>query len=178
MAERLREVAELLARRGVDLLREQAQVVGVPCEPIEELLRPRVLARLGQARDEPEGADHERPLLPLEPVGIQPDLVAVTQYEAALRELPRNRLDRRAHPLVRRREEADDRHHERRRVELLRLERLGVRPARLAPAALEDRLAHPVALRRPLVLLRELAERGGELHRPSSATQQSTVEER
>src|SRR5436309_2293881 len=51
VAERLREVAELLAVRGVDLLREQAEVVRIAGELVEEPLRPLDLPRLCQARD-------------------------------------------------------------------------------------------------------------------------------
>src|SRR5436190_24302269 len=61
VAERLREVAEQLAARRVDLLRDQAEVVRVADEPVEQLLGPLDLARLRERRDEPEGADHERP---------------------------------------------------------------------------------------------------------------------
>src|SRR5437764_1202868 len=110
VAERLREVAELLAVRGVDLLREQAEVVGVAGELREQLLGPFDLAGLREAGDEPERADHEGPFLTGQPVGVQALLVAVAEHEPVLRQLARDRLDRPAHPLVGRRQEADDRH--------------------------------------------------------------------
>src|SRR5204863_4454698 len=82
VAERLREVAELLAVLGVDLLGQQAEIVRVAGELREQLLGTLDLAGLGEARDEPERADHERALLAHEAVGVQTLLVAVTEHEA------------------------------------------------------------------------------------------------
>ena len=87
----------------VDLLGQQAEVVRVAGELVEQRLGALELARLRQARDEPERADHERALLAGQPVGVEPLVVAVAEHEAVLGQLRRDRLDRRAHALVGRR---------------------------------------------------------------------------
>ncbi len=78
----------------------------------------------------------------------------------------RDRVDGRAHALVRRRQEADERHQELRGVELVGVERLRVGLLGVAPAAGEDRLADAVAFGRPLLGLGVLAEHRRQLHGP------------
>src|SRR5439155_26325566 len=94
VAEGLGEVAELLAVRRVDLLGEQAEVVRIAGELVEEPLRPLDLPRLSEAGDEPERADHERPFFAGETVGVEPRVVAVAEHELVLGQLVGNRLDR------------------------------------------------------------------------------------
>ena len=84
VAERLREVAELLAARGVDLLGEQAQIIGVTGQTVEQRRGALGLARLGKAGDEPEAADDERALLALEAVRVGALCVSIAQHEAVL----------------------------------------------------------------------------------------------
>ena len=76
-------------------------------------------AGLGQRGHQPERADHERPLLAGEAVGVEPLLVSVAQHETVLGETVGDRIDRRAHPLVGGREEAEDRHQQLRGVEIV-----------------------------------------------------------
>jgi hypothetical protein len=68
----LREVAELLAVGRVDLLAEQAEVVRVAGELLEQRLRALDLAGLRQAGHEPERADDERALLADRPSAFRP----------------------------------------------------------------------------------------------------------
>src|SRR5262249_53266800 len=72
VTERLGEVPEQLSVCDVDLFGEQAEVVRVARELIEEPLGALELTGLGEARDEPERTDHERSLLAGESVGVQP----------------------------------------------------------------------------------------------------------
>src|SRR4051794_24093974 len=66
--ERLREVAEVAARPGIDLLRVEVQSRGVAEELLAQVARPLGLADLAERADEPERADRERALLLAEAV--------------------------------------------------------------------------------------------------------------
>src|SRR5215211_2137247 len=101
VAERLREVAELLPIGRVNLLRQQAEIVRVARELLEQRLRALELAGLREARDEPERADHERALLASQTVRVQALLVAVAEHEPVLGEPRGDRVDRRAQAPVR-----------------------------------------------------------------------------
>ena len=68
MAEGLREIAEQIARRCVDLLGEKAEVIGVVNDPAEEALCIVQHPGLGEATHKPEAADDEAPLPSLEPI--------------------------------------------------------------------------------------------------------------
>src|SRR3954454_5142804 len=132
VAEGLREVAEQLAVGRLDLLGQEAEVVRVAGELVEERLCAVDLAGLRQARDEPERAEHEGALLADQAVGVDALLVAVAQDQPALREVAGDRVERRAHARVVGRQEADERHEQHRRVELVAVERLRVGLALLA----------------------------------------------
>src|SRR6185312_228848 len=71
VAEGLREVAEQLTVRRVDLLSQKAQVIRVRGQLIEQLLRPIGLPGLGERGDQPERADDERAFLAGQPVGVE-----------------------------------------------------------------------------------------------------------
>src|ERR1041385_9108039 len=68
VGEGLREVAEVAARGGVELLGVEAERRGDAQELFHQIAGALVLADDRQARDEPEGADQEAPLLSGEPV--------------------------------------------------------------------------------------------------------------
>ena len=61
--ERLREVAEVAAGVGVELLGVEAERRGDPQQPLHQVARPLQLADDRERRDEPERADQERALL-------------------------------------------------------------------------------------------------------------------
>ena len=66
--ERLREVAEVPAGRGVELLRVEAERRGDPQQPLHQVAGHLQLADDRKRRHEPEGADQERALLAREAV--------------------------------------------------------------------------------------------------------------
>jgi hypothetical protein len=68
MGEGLREVSQVAAGPGVDLLGIQQQRAGVRQQLLAQPPRAADLADLRQRRDEPERADRERPLLAAEAV--------------------------------------------------------------------------------------------------------------
>ena len=88
----------------VDLLGEQADVVGAAGHQREQRARPLGLAREREALGEPERADAERALAAGQPVLVQ---VAVDE-PAFVGEVRRDRLDRGAHAGIVGGEEADD----------------------------------------------------------------------
>src|SRR3546814_15064020 len=61
MCEGLGEIAESLAVFGIDLLREQADVVGVAQHPFEQALGSTQIAAARPVLDRPEAANTERP---------------------------------------------------------------------------------------------------------------------
>ena len=71
VGEPLREVAEELAGGGIDLFGVEPDVIGVAQHPAEHPLGALPLADHRQRLGQPEGADRERPLLSLEPVGLR-----------------------------------------------------------------------------------------------------------
>ena len=163
-------------RRRVDLLGQQPEVVGVGDELVEQRLGPVDLARLGQRGHEPERADHERSLLAGEAVGVEALVVAVAQHQPVLGQVVGDRVDRRAHPLVGGRQEAEDRHQQLRRVELVRVERLRVGLPRLAPAARQHRVADLRRARPSSARPRRASPScGASAIARSSATQHSTL---
>ena len=95
VGEGLREVAEELAGRRVDLLGVEPDVIGVAQHPAEDPLGPLALADHGQRLGQPEGADREGALLSLQPVGVT---VAVDQLAVGAGELPRDGADGPVHP--------------------------------------------------------------------------------
>ena len=84
MAERLGEVAQQLAGGRVDLLGQQSEVVGVGDELVKQPLGAVDFACLRQRGYEPELADHERPFLAGEAVGVEALLVSVAQHQTVL----------------------------------------------------------------------------------------------
>ena len=115
VGERLREVAEVAAAAGVELLGVEAERAGEREQLLAQRPGPAVLADLDQRRHEPERADRERALLAGEPVvGL---LHAVAQHEAVDGELVGDGEHGGAHARVVGREEAEQRHEQQRRVE-------------------------------------------------------------
>src|SRR5581483_6953420 len=147
--ETLREVAEELAARGVDLLRVEADVVRELEQLLHRLARLLDAADARERLDEPERAREERALLPL--------LAAVAVEEwAAGAERGADRVDRRARARVVRLQEAGADREQHRRVEFL-----GAGVERVAPL-----LRGPAAVVDPRTdLLRLLAPRVGTLAR-------------
>ena len=80
------KLPELLAVGGVDLLGQQAEVVGVARELVEQRLGALDLAGLREAGDQPERADDERALLAGQPVGVE----ALRRCGSAARGRPRS----------------------------------------------------------------------------------------
>src|SRR5512133_4037485 len=112
MRKRLREVAKVARRLHVELLRVEAERRGDPQQSLEQVTGLLTLPDDRERRDEPEGADEERSLLAGTPVvGL---VRSVAQHEAVLGEVACDRLERRAQPLVGRRQEAEDRGEQRR----------------------------------------------------------------
>src|SRR5580698_7246744 len=66
VAESLREVAQELSARGIDLLRQQADVVDEGGGPFEDGAGPSRLTGPGQGLGEPKGAQQEGAFLALE----------------------------------------------------------------------------------------------------------------
>src|SRR5207247_8466256 len=84
---------------------------------------------------------------------VDPDLLRlVAEHEAVGRQLPPNRLDGRDEALVVRGQEADERHQQHARVELVGAERLRERLLRLAPAIRQDLRADLVASGAPALV--------------------------
>src|SRR6266511_2586244 len=145
VAERLWVVADHLGAADVDLLGQQADVVGVGGRPLEGRPCPVDLAGQRLRLGEPEGAQQEGALLALQPVG---GAVAVDQA-ALVGEPLGDRVDGRLHARVVAGQEPRDRHHQVAGVQVVAVERLGVGAGGLAPAVLEDRGADLVAGGRP-----------------------------
>lgn len=100
MAQGLGEVAARLAALGVDLLREEAEVVPSVEEAREMLVGLVQSAEVGQGFHEPEGADDERALAAGQAVGAE---IAVDELVAG--KSVTDRLDGRDDARVGRREE-------------------------------------------------------------------------
>src|SRR5215210_9408060 len=97
MRERLGKVAEHLTGLGVDLLAEQAKIVGVSQKRFEHLLGLFDLAQGDQVVNEPEGADGKASLAAFQ--AIIETLVAV--YESLWgQQVAPDRLDGRSHHRV------------------------------------------------------------------------------
>src|SRR6185437_14862978 len=92
VAERLREVAEQLAIRRVDLLGEKAEIVGVGDQLVEQLFGAIDLTGLGQRGDKPKRADHECAFLAGQSVGVEALLVAVAEDQPVLGQVRGDRL--------------------------------------------------------------------------------------
>ena len=103
VGEALGEVAQEPAVGRVDLLRVQADVVRVAEHPAEDPVGPLPVADHGERLGQPEGADREGALLPLEPVRRP---VAVDQLAVGAGDLAGDGPDRGDHPPVRPRKEA------------------------------------------------------------------------
>ena len=71
MGERVGEVPEELTRRGVNFFGHQANIVRERDESLEALAGLSCLSERGEAFNEPEGADVERPLRAFEAVGCE-----------------------------------------------------------------------------------------------------------
>ena len=82
------KLPEELPGGRVDLLGVEPDVVGVPEHPAEDPLGPLPVADHRQGLGQPEGADRERALLSLQPVGLP---VAIHQLAVRAGELPRDR---------------------------------------------------------------------------------------
>ena len=133
--ERLREVPEVPAGVGVELLGVEPERRRDPEQPLHQVAGALLLADDRERGHEPERADEERPLLAGQAVvGL---VGAVAQDEPVLGQLVVDRQDARAQPLVVARQEAEDRGQERRRRRARRSRSAGAaRPAR--DAVLED----------------------------------------
>ena len=133
--EGLREVAEVPAGVGVELLGVEAERRGDAQQALHQVAGALLLADDRERGDEPERADEERALLARQAVvGL---VGAVAQDEAVLGQLVGDRQHARAQPLVVAGQEAEDRGQQRRGVE-----RVGVvvlaQHAALVDAVLED----------------------------------------
>ena len=115
VGERLREVAEVAAAGGVELLGVEVERAGGLEQPLAELAGALALADLRERRDQPEGADQEGALLAAEAVVGLFDLVA--EDEPVLGQVLGDRLDRRPHPRVVGGQEAEQRDQQGRGVE-------------------------------------------------------------
>src|SRR5437763_1009763 len=133
--EGLREVAEMAARPGVDLLGVQVQRRGVAQQLLAQVPRSLGLTDLAQRAHEPERADRERALFLAEPVVGLVD--AVAQHEAVEREVLADRQHRRLDALVVGRQEAHERQQQARRIQRVGLVVL-TEHAVVAHAMLED----------------------------------------
>ena len=167
--ERLREVAEVAAGVGVELLGVEPERRRDPQQPLHQVARLLQLADDRERGDEPERADEERALLAREAVvGL---VGAVAEHEAVLGQLLGDRVDRRAQPLVVGGEEAEDRGEQHRGVERVGLVVLA-QDAAVADAVLEDVGADLLGGRAPLCRL--LAGRRGS--RPACAARSSATQ--
>ncbi len=99
----------------IDFLGEQADVVAEAKETLEELTRPLTLACARETLDEPEGTDRKGRLVSRETVDAVRDIPV---DEAVGRELVRDALEGRLRTVVVVRDEAHDRDHQIRRIEL------------------------------------------------------------
>jgi hypothetical protein len=164
--ERLREVAQVPARAGVDLLRVELQRRGVAEHLLAQLPGPPRLADLLERADEPEGADGERALLALEPVVRL--VRAVAQDQPVHRQLVVDRVDRGHHARVVGGQEAQQRHEQARRVERVGVVVLG-EDAALVQAVGEDVGVDRVGLGLPglglLVVAAQPCQPGAAVHR-------------
>src|SRR5262249_61389716 len=133
VAERLREVAELLGG-WADLLRVQAQAIGVGEHFLEDQARYRHAAGAGQRVDVPERADGEGPLVAAQAVRRGAGVVAVDQ--SVRYELPVYGPQRRLPHRVRRADEPDQRHQEDGGIEQIAVLELDVRRLPGVPALL------------------------------------------
>ena len=148
MRERLGEVAEVAARRRVEFLGVEAEGRGDPQQAFHQVACRLLLADDRERRDEPEGADQERPLLARKPVvGL---VGPVPQDEAVLGEVVRDRQHRRVQGRVVVGKEAEDRREQRRRVERIGLVVLAKHA--VAGAVLEDVGPDLLGGRAPLLL--------------------------
>src|SRR4051812_5097197 len=119
VGERLRKVAEVATRCGVELLGVQPQRRRNAQELLHKVAGGLWLIHDRQRRHEPERADQEAALLAGKAVvGLAG---AVAQYEAVLRQVARYRIDGGPQALVVTREEPEDRRQERGGVEGIRL---------------------------------------------------------
>ena len=141
--ERLREVAERLAARA-DLLRVEPEVVGVAEHLLEHEARLVQLARAREALDVPEAAERERPLAAGQAV-VGGLLGVVAEHEAVAHELVADRVQRREHARVARRDHQDEREDQHARVEHVAVGVLVEGLARLRPAVRHDPLVGGVA---------------------------------
>src|ERR671931_602145 len=104
MAEALRKVAQLFAGRGVDLLRQQTDIVGVLGSVLEGRVSLIVVASQGEGVSQPERTQGESALTSRQAIGCP-----VAVHEAVLRQVPLDASDRRADARVGRGQKADAR---------------------------------------------------------------------
>ncbi len=133
--ERLREVAQVPAGVGVELLGVEPERRRDAQQALHQVARVLQLADDRQRRDEPERADQERALLARQAVVGLVGLVA--QHEAVLGQLVADRQHARAQPLVVAGQEAEDRRQQRRGVQRVGRVVLAQHAARV-DAVLED----------------------------------------
>ena len=147
---------------------EQADVVGVAGGALEHLGAFGDPTGEGERVGEPEGAEQERALLPVEPVHAGAGVIAMNQT-AGVGELTAHGVDRGQHPWVLSWQEADDGQQQDGGVEVGAAEGLGERTLVLVPAVLFDagpdlrRSALP--LRHMVVGLEQVRERDGAVER-------------
>src|SRR5262249_53444633 len=135
VAQGLGEVAQLRSADGIDLLGEEAHIVGTAGDPLEQRAGGIDIAPLGEVVDQPEATNDKGSLVALQSVR---SLIPVDQ--TIRRELAPGPVHRRAHARVVRAEEAHERDQEVRRVKLRCTERLhegagpGVHPVSICTA--------------------------------------------
>jgi hypothetical protein len=118
VAERLWKVSDQPAGCGVVLLRQQSDVVAQREQPLEDLPGLVVPTHQGVVVGEPERAGEERALAGGQPVDAVARLLGVALHEAVLQQLPLDGGDGALHAFVGGWEEADQRDHQQRGVEL------------------------------------------------------------
>jgi hypothetical protein len=119
MGEPLRKIPKEFVRCGVDLLREEPDIVGIAERPIKEVVRGIDLSTQGQRFDEPEGTEHKGPLAVRQAI-----VVPIAADEVVLEQFGLNELDGRADTGIGRREEPDSWDGQRAGIEVPTVERL------------------------------------------------------
>jgi hypothetical protein len=148
---------------GVDLLRQEAEVVRVPGKLVEiASARSTSPARARQGTSHWEQMTNV-PSSPVSPWAFSPSSFEVAEHEPVLGRLACDRLDGRPHARVGRGQEADEQHEQVCGVERVRVEGLRVRLLRRAPAASEHGLHRGrLAADRPAPVVEDLDERIGQ----------------
>ena len=163
VGEGLREVAQVLAGVGVDLLAVQVERSGEGQQLGAQLAGPVVLTDLAQRRHQPERADRERPLLALEAVvGL---LHLVAQHQPVHGQLVGDGQHGGPDPRVVGGQEPEQRREQQRGVQGLGAVVLGEHAALVHPVG-EDVLLDLLGRQLPLVGLGLLAAQPGQLGAP------------